>query len=101
MPSCSWLTCTVLFASLLGTLYSQPSASWQDPSPHTVQFVRVNDAVRLEVLDWRGTGRPVVLLAGGEHGAHIRRVRTEAHGQLPCLRHYAARVRRVRFFSHR
>jgi heme exporter protein D len=36
-----------------------------------------------------------------EYGAHIRRVRTEAHGQLPCLRHYAARVRRVRFFSHR
>ena len=71
MPSCSWLTCTILFASLLGTLYSQPAASWQDPSPHTVQFVRVDDAVRLEVLDWGGTGRPVVLLAGGGNTAHI------------------------------
>jgi pimeloyl-ACP methyl ester carboxylesterase len=71
MPSCSWLTCTILFGSLLGTLYSQPAASWQDPSPHTVQFVRVDDAVRLEVLDWGGTGRPVVLLAGGGNTAHI------------------------------
>src|SRR6266545_1662724 len=26
---------------------------------------------------------------GREYGARIRRVRTEAHGQLPCLRHYA------------
>ena len=65
------MTCTILFGSLLGTLYSQPAASWQDPSPHTVQFVRVDDAVRLEVLDWGGTGRPVVLLAGGGNTAHI------------------------------
>jgi pimeloyl-ACP methyl ester carboxylesterase len=37
---------------------------WQDPSKHSVQFVTVDDGVRLEVLDWGGSGRPVVLLAG-------------------------------------
>lgn len=43
---------------------AQGSASWQDPSKHRVQFVTVQDGVRLEVLDWGGSGRPVVLLAG-------------------------------------
>ena len=100
MPSRTWLACPLLLVSLLDPLHSQQSASWQDPSPHSVQFVAVDQKVRLEVLDWGGTGRPVALLAGGrEHGAHIRRVRAEAHSQLRCLRDYAARVRRVRFFS--
>ena len=40
------------------------TVSWYDPSPHRVQFVTVQEGVRLEVLDWGGTGRPVVLLAG-------------------------------------
>lgn len=44
---------------------------WQDPSPHSVQFVVVDQSVRLEVLDWGGTGRPVVLLAGGGNTARI------------------------------
>jgi pimeloyl-ACP methyl ester carboxylesterase len=43
---------------------AQDAAPWRDPSPHAVQFVAVEDGVRLEVLDWDGTGRPVVLLAG-------------------------------------
>jgi pimeloyl-ACP methyl ester carboxylesterase len=36
-----------------------------------VQFVAVAQNVRLEVLDWGGTGKPVVLLAGGGNTAHI------------------------------
>jgi len=36
-----------------------------------MQFVVVDQNVRLEVLDWGGTGRPVVLLAGGGNTAHI------------------------------
>src|SRR3972149_8748496 len=51
--------------------YSQQPASWRDPSPHTIQFVTVDKDVRLEVLDWGGPGRPVVLLAGGGNTAHI------------------------------
>jgi pimeloyl-ACP methyl ester carboxylesterase len=36
-----------------------------------VQFVTVEEGVRLEVLDWGGTGRTVVLLAGSGCTAHI------------------------------
>lgn len=44
---------------------------WKDPSPHTVRFVPVDRNVKLEVLDWGGTGRPLVLLAGLGNDAHI------------------------------
>src|SRR5579863_79234 len=71
MPSCGWLACPLLFVSLLGPLYSQQSVPWKDPSPHAVQFVTVDSNVRLEVLDWGGSGRPVVLLAGGGNTAHV------------------------------
>jgi pimeloyl-ACP methyl ester carboxylesterase len=54
-----------------GALYSQQSAAWQDPSPHSVRFVTVDKNVRLEVLDWGRSGRPVVLLAGGGDTAHV------------------------------
>jgi non-heme chloroperoxidase len=50
---------------------SPPPAAWHDPSPHTIQFVPVDHDVRLEVLDWGGSGRPVVLLAGGGNTAHV------------------------------
>jgi pimeloyl-ACP methyl ester carboxylesterase len=60
-----------LFVALLAPLYPQQSASWRDPSPHSVQFVTVDKDVRLEVLDWGGSGRPVVLLAGGGNTAHV------------------------------
>ena len=49
---------------LASMLYAQEPAAWHDPSPHRVQFVTVAEGVRLEVLDWGGSGRPVVLLAG-------------------------------------
>jgi non-heme chloroperoxidase len=64
---------------LLATLHSQSpgagpaaaSAAWTDPSSHRTQFVQVTPAVRLEVLDWGGTGRPIVLLPGGGDTAHV------------------------------
>lgn len=46
-------------------------ARWHDPSPHTVRFVEVEHNVRLEVLDWGGSGRPLVLLAGLGNTAHV------------------------------
>lgn len=52
--------------SLLSPLPSPQSDAWRDSSPHTVQFVQVDKDVRLEVLDWGGSGRPVILLAGAE-----------------------------------
>jgi pimeloyl-ACP methyl ester carboxylesterase len=42
-----------------------------DPSPHTMQFVNVERGVKLEVLDWGGEGRPLVLLAGLGGTAHV------------------------------
>jgi len=44
---------------------------WRDPSPHTVSFVSVDTDVRLEVLDWGGSGRPLVFLAGLGNTAHV------------------------------
>jgi len=63
MLSCLYLGVVTLFATAL--------APWRDPSPHRLQFVAVENGVRLEVLDWGGAGRPLVLLAGGGNTAHI------------------------------
>ena len=46
-------------------------STWQDPSKHRVQFVAVEDGVRLEVLDWGGSGKPLVLLTGSGNTAHV------------------------------
>lgn len=60
-----------LMISFLLPLHSQTGTPWKDPSPHAVRFVSVDDGVRLEVLDWGGSGRAVVLLAGGGDTAHV------------------------------
>jgi non-heme chloroperoxidase len=44
---------------------------WRDPSPHTHQFVAVENNVKLEVLDWGGSGRPLVLIPGLGNTAHV------------------------------
>jgi pimeloyl-ACP methyl ester carboxylesterase len=71
MQRCNQIGGPLLFIALLAPLYSQQPGSWRDPSPHTIQFVTVGKKVRLEVLDWGGSGRPVVLLAGGGNTAHV------------------------------
>ncbi len=50
---------------------AQDSASRGDPSQHQVQFVMVEEGIRLEVLDWGGSGRALVLLAGSGNTAHV------------------------------
>src|SRR5271170_6218568 len=62
---------SVLFALLAVPLYSQSASARNDPSPHVTRFVSVDKDVRLEVLDWGGSGRPIVLLAGGGNTAHV------------------------------
>lgn len=42
-----------------------------DTANHSAQFVTVDEAVKLEVLDWGGTGRPLLLLAGAGDTAHV------------------------------
>ena len=48
------------------TVVAQPAAqsapTWRDPSPHRVRWIMVDSSVRLEVLDWGGSGPPLVLL---------------------------------------
>jgi pimeloyl-ACP methyl ester carboxylesterase len=64
----------VISALLLGfvvPLRAQQATVWKDSSPHESSFVPVSQDVRLEVLDWGGSGRPLVLLAGGGDTAHV------------------------------
>jgi pimeloyl-ACP methyl ester carboxylesterase len=70
-------------ASMVGTA-KQPAAlplelkratkktAWEiDPNPHKAQFITVDKDVKLEVLDWGGSGRPLVLLTGMGNTAHV------------------------------
>jgi pimeloyl-ACP methyl ester carboxylesterase len=61
----------MLLVSLMVPLHAQQRLAWKDSSPHTTRFVTVDKRVRLEVLDWGGSGRPLVLLAGGGDTAHV------------------------------
>jgi non-heme chloroperoxidase len=64
-------TASILFISFILPLSAEQLSQWKDPSPHTTRFVTVERGVRLEVLDWGGSGRPLVLLAGGGDTAHV------------------------------
>jgi non-heme chloroperoxidase len=62
--------------ALIGTLgilawATSAQPQWQDPSAHRVIRVQVDKDVWLEVLDWGGSGHPVVLLAGLGNTAHV------------------------------
>lgn len=61
----------VFLAVASALAFAQETAAWRDPSPHRVQFVDVDENVRLEVLDWGGAGRPIVLLSGLGNTAHV------------------------------
>src|SRR5215510_7027271 len=65
MRSASFLISLWLLAVHVATAPhdSQPNgAPWRDPSPHRAQSITVDSSVHLEVLDWGGSGQPVVLL---------------------------------------
>ncbi len=48
-----------------------PASKSADGSSHQVFFIPVDKNVKLEVLDWGGVGRPVILLAGLGYDAHV------------------------------
>lgn len=52
------------------TLWAFSDKPVPDTTAHKVQFVTVDKGVKLEVLDWGGTGRPLVFLAGLGFTAH-------------------------------
>lgn len=61
----------MLLLAVAAPLRSPQPADWKDPSTHVQRFVTTSDNVRLEVLDWGGSGRPLVLLPGGGNTAHV------------------------------
>ena len=66
-----WLRVLLALTGPVNLIFPQQVSSWRDPSSHTVKFATVDENVRLEILDWGGSGRPVVLLAGGGNTAHV------------------------------
>jgi non-heme chloroperoxidase len=50
---------------------AQPAACRRDTTPHKVTFVEVEPGVKLEVLDWGGSGEVMVLLTGSGDNAHV------------------------------
>jgi pimeloyl-ACP methyl ester carboxylesterase len=78
------MTTRLLRLSLLGVaallMLAAPAAVWAtdhkpavcaDQNPHKVRFVKVAPGVELQVLDWGGKGKAMVLLAGGGDNAHV------------------------------
>jgi pimeloyl-ACP methyl ester carboxylesterase len=65
LPFLLALACTA------GSAQEVANTAWTDPSSHRTQFVTVAEGVRLEVLDWGGSGRNVVLLTGSGNTAHV------------------------------
>jgi len=64
----NWMLWLIALTTLsAGILHAQNGI---DTSIHTVRFVTVEAGVKLEVLDWGGTGRPLVFLAGSGNTAH-------------------------------
>lgn len=62
-----WVCLFLLISCCLGrTRAQEPSAT-----KAKVQFVEVQPGVKLEVLDWGGSGRPLVFLAGLGNSAHV------------------------------
>jgi non-heme chloroperoxidase len=75
-----YVICAALFIILVLGLYPLRSAqandgpkpaACEDNTPHETQFVTVASNVRLEVLDWGGSGEAMVLLTGLGDNAHV------------------------------
>jgi non-heme chloroperoxidase len=64
-----FLTMSLALSAVCGATAQTPAAP--DMSPHTVQFVSVDKDIKLEVLDWGGTGRPLIFLTGMGDTAHV------------------------------
>jgi len=61
----AFLCCLLLTACAAGP----DATTWEDTSPHASRFIRAN-GVRLHVLDWGGTGAPLVLIGGSDDSPH-------------------------------
>jgi pimeloyl-ACP methyl ester carboxylesterase len=68
-PMKRFLTLAALLAVLDSSAEAQTTTP-HDKSPHKVQFVTVDKVIKLEVLDWGGSGKPLIFLAGLGATAH-------------------------------
>src|ERR1700730_6509236 len=59
----------LVVASILGISVSS-AEDWRGPSPHQIRIVAVQPGVKIETLDWGGSGRPLILIAGSGGTAH-------------------------------
>ena len=59
-----------LFSLCVSLLFLASAMAQTDISTHKVQRVTVEPGVQLEVLDWGGSGRPLIFLAGAGDTAH-------------------------------
>jgi pimeloyl-ACP methyl ester carboxylesterase len=66
-----FLSILLLLAAGLHAQVPPAPPDWTDLSPHEVRLVSVAPDVGLEVLDWGGTGIPLIFLAGASFNAHI------------------------------
>ena len=95
-----------LLSLLLGAValltLGAPAAAWatdhkpaacEDHTPHKIRMVKVAPGVELEVLDWGGKGKAMVLLTGlRRQCARLRSVRVPVHRLLSRHRHHPARI---------
>jgi pimeloyl-ACP methyl ester carboxylesterase len=66
-----WLIAPSVLIGLVAQSGATSDVSCFDTSPHKTTFVAVESGVRLEVLDWGGTGDAMVLLTGSGDNAHV------------------------------
>lgn len=83
-----------VFTLIACAAFAQNGPSSLGETALKTQFVEVQPDVKLEVLDWGGTGRNLVLFAGLGNTAHVfdSLIRAEARGALSRHWDYAARV---------
>lgn len=65
------LIALILLTSLSLPIPAASALEWHDPSPHKQLFIETAPGVKLEVLDWGGTGDSILLLAGHGDTAHV------------------------------
>lgn len=58
----SGVLASLIFSVTSAPVLTQSSSPCRDPSPHQIRFVTVDSSIRLEVLDWGGSGRPVLFV---------------------------------------
>lgn len=61
----------VFITGLSASIQAQDSEVWKHYSSYSSRFITVEEDVQLQVLDWGGSGRSIVLLAGFGNTAHV------------------------------